>query len=169
MLSGVIEFKAKESACMRPIPKASLLALAVALIASAAIAASAEGIAAYQKRDDTMKQIGRNFYVGIGRVIQGRNPYGPQTVESAETVTKLLSTLPTLFTPGSDVDGSRMDPAIVTNAQDRETLVAQIQQAATALVPAVQSGDKTQMANAYKAVNDACDACHKKYRYEKKE
>jgi cytochrome c556 len=154
---------------MRSITKASLFAVAAAVIASAAIAATVEETAAYQKRDDTMKQIGRNFYVGVGRVIQGRNPYGPQTVESAETVTKLLATLPVLFTPGSNVDGSRMNPDIVTNAQDRETLIAQIQQAAAGLVPATQSGDKTQMASAYKAVNDACEACHTKYRNKVKE
>jgi cytochrome c556 len=154
---------------MRSISKASLLGVAAALIASAAIAATVEETAAYQKRDDTMKQIGRNFYVGVGRVIQGRNPYGPQTVESAEAVTKLLATLPDLFTPGSNVDGSRMNPDIVTNTQDRQTLITQIQQAATGLVPAVQSGDKTQMASAYKAVNDACDACHTKYRNKAKE
>ena len=154
---------------MRLLPKSPFLALAAVMIAFGAIAATADETAAYQKRDDTMKQIARNFYVGIGRVIQGRNPYGPQTVESAENVTQLLATLPTLFTPGSNVDGSRMNPDIVTNMQDRETLIAQIQQAATGLVPAVQSGDKTQMANAYKAVNDGCDACHKKYRNEKKE
>jgi cytochrome c556 len=154
---------------MRPMSKTTLLVLATALIASAAIAATADETAAYQKRDDTMKQIGRNFYVGIGRVVQGRNPYGPQTVESTETLTKLLGTLPTLFTPGSNVEGSRMNPAIVADAQDREALIAQIQQAATGLVPAVQSADKTQMASAYKAVNDGCDACHKKYRLEKKE
>jgi cytochrome c556 len=154
---------------MRPMSKTTLLVLATALIASAAIAATADETAAYQKRDDTMKQIGRNFYVGIGRVVQGRNPYGPQTVESTETLTKLLGTLPTLFTPGSNVEGSRMNPAIVADAQDREALIAQIQQAATGLVPAVQSADKTQMASAYKAVNDGCDACHKKYRIEKKE
>ena len=59
---------------MKPLSKASLLAAAAALIASAAIAATAEETAAYQKRDDTMKQIGRNFYVGIGRVIQGQIP-----------------------------------------------------------------------------------------------
>jgi cytochrome c556 len=158
---------------MRLTSKTSLLAAAyAALIASAAIAAtSEENLAAYKKRDGTMKQIGRNFYVGIGRVVQGRNPYGPQTVTAAETVTKLVAELPALFPPGSDVPESKMNPAILTATTDREALIAQVQQAAVGLVPAVKEGaeNKDVMASVYKAVNDACTACHKKYRYEKEE
>ena len=118
-----------------------------------------------------MKQIGRNFYVGIGRVVQGRNPYGPQTVTAAETVTKLLAELPALFSPGSDVPQSRMNPAILAASSDRDALIAKVQQAAVGLVPAVKEGvdNKDAMASAYQAVADACSACHKKYRYEKEE
>jgi cytochrome c556 len=150
---------------MRPISKASLLAAAAALIATAALAG--DNIAGYQKRDDTMKLIGRNFYIGIGRVVSGRNPYGPDTVTSAETLTKLVADLPTLFPPGSDVEQSKMNPAILT-ASDRDELIAHVQQAATGLVPAVKDGamNKQAMADAYKAVADACNACHKKYRNE---
>jgi cytochrome c556 len=150
---------------MRPISKALLLGATAALFASAAIAG--DNLAGYQTRDDTMKQIGRNFYIGIGRVVQGRNPYGPETVTAAETVTKLLAGLPNLFPPGSDVTQSKMNPAILT-AADRDTLIANVQQAAAGLVPAVKDGatNKEAMASAYKAVNDACNACHKKYRNE---
>ena len=150
---------------MRSIPKASLMAAAAMLIASAATAG--DNIAGYQKREDTMKQIGRNFYTGVGRVVSGRNPYGPETVTAAETVTKLLAELPDLFPSGSDVSQSKMNPAILS-ADDRATLIANIEQAATGLVPAVKEGatNKQAMADAYKSVNDACNACHKKYRNE---
>jgi cytochrome c556 len=45
-------------------------------------------------------------------------------------------------------------------------LIAQVQKAATGLVPGVKEGatNKEAMASAYKAVADACVACHKKYR-----
>jgi cytochrome c556 len=134
---------------MTPVSKASLLAAAAVLVAFAALAG--DNIAGYQKRDDTMKQIGRNFYIGI----------------AAENVTKLVADLPGLFPPGSDVQQSKMNPAILT-ASDRDTLIANVQQAATGLVPAVKDGaaNKQAMADAYKSLNDACNACHKKYRNE---
>jgi cytochrome c556 len=150
---------------MRSLTKASILAAAAALIATAAIAG--DNIAGYQKRDDTMKQLGRNFYIGIGRVVSGRNPYGPDTVTAAENLTRLVADLPTLFPSGSDVQQSKMNPAILT-AADRGELIAHAQQAAAALVPAVKDGatNKQAMADAYKAAADACNACHKKYRNE---
>jgi cytochrome c556 len=146
--------------------KTPLLALAAALIASAAIAATAEeNVAAYQKRDDTMKQLGRNLFVNVGRVVQGRNPYGPETVAAAEAVSKQVADLPSLFPPGSDVPQSKMKPELVT-AGDRDAMIAQVQKAAEGLVPGVKEGatNKEAMASAYKAVADACVACHKKYR-----
>ena len=151
-------------------PTTSLSLTAAALMASVAVAAAAgDNMAGFQKRDDTMKQIGRNFYVGIGRVVQGRNPYGPQTVTAAENLTNLLTELPTLFPPGSDVPDSRMNPQILSATADRDALIAQVQDAAKGLVPAVKEGatNKEVMAAAFKKVDDACDACHNKYRLKK--
>src|ERR1700739_2068737 len=72
-----------------------------------------DGKAAFERREDTMKHMGRPLYLGIGRVVKGTAAYGPDTVAAAETVASLASTLDrTLFPPGSDVDGSRIKPAI---------------------------------------------------------
>jgi len=35
------------------------------------------GKATFEQRVDTMKHMGRPFYLGIGRVLKGRAPYGP--------------------------------------------------------------------------------------------
>src|SRR6202045_4002704 len=78
---------------------------AAALQTVVAYAASPEdGQAAFQRREDTMKRMGRPFYLGIGRVVKGTTAYGPDTVTAAETVATLASTLDkTLFPPGSAV------------------------------------------------------------------
>src|ERR1700741_5120099 len=85
-----------------------------ALLMTAVYGASLEdGKAVFGRRADTMKHMGRPLYLSIGRVVKGTAAYGPDTVTAAETVASLASTLDrTLFPPGSDVDGSRLQPAV---------------------------------------------------------
>jgi cytochrome c556 len=145
----------------------SVAAGTTALLASAVAAPAEDGMAAFAKRQDTMKHMGRPFYLGIGRVIKGTAIYGPDTVNAAETVASLASTLDwTLFPQGSDVAESRVKPEIFTAKEQVEQLIAVVKGATAQLVRAVKTGDKTGIAAAYAAVNDACNACHKQFRKE---
>jgi len=45
-------------------------------------------------------------------------------------------------------------------------LIAAVQTATSRLVPAVKSGEKAAIADAYTAVANACNACHTKFREE---
>ena len=57
-----------------------------ALLMIAAHGASLEdGKAAFERREDTMKHMGRPLFLGIGRVVKGTAAYGPDTV-TAETL-----------------------------------------------------------------------------------
>jgi cytochrome c556 len=126
-----------------------------------------DGKAAFERREDTMKRMGRPLYLGIGRVVKGTVAYGPETVVAAETVAALASTLDrTLFPPGSDVAGSRIKPEIFTAADRVDQLIAEVQSATVQLVPAVKTGDKAAITAAYDTVADACNACHAKFRKE---
>jgi cytochrome c556 len=138
------------------------------LLASAVHGAAPEdGKAAFERREDTMKHMGRPFYLGIGRVVKGTAPYGPDTVTAAETVASLASTLDrTLFRPGSDVAESKIKPEIFAATDHVDQLIAVVQTAAGKLVPAVKTGDKAAITIAYTAVADACNACHKEFRKE---
>src|SRR5690348_1938373 len=72
----------------------ALAAGAGALLAAVSQAAPPEdGKAAFERREDKMKHMGRPFYLGIGRVVKGTAAYGPDTVTAAETVAALASTL----------------------------------------------------------------------------
>src|SRR5216683_6597445 len=121
-----------------------LAAGAGALLAAAAQAAPPEdGKAAFERREDKMKHIGRPFYLGIGRVVKGTTVYGPDTVAAAETVAALASTLDrTLFPPGSDVAESKIKPEIFTAPARVDQLIAAVKSATAELVPAIKTGDK---------------------------
>jgi cytochrome c556 len=141
---------------------------ASALLTVVVYAASPEdGKAAFQRREDTMKHMGRPFYLGIGRVVKGTAAYGPDTVAAAETVASLASTLDrNLFPPGSDVDGSKIKPEIFSANDHVDQLIGAVQTATVRLVPAVKTGDKAAITVAYAAVADARNACHKEFRKE---
>ena len=147
--------------------------IVVAAIGSLSITAavlgesSADGKAVFARREDTMKRMGRPLYLGIGRVVKGTTPYGPDTVTAAETVASLASTLDrTLFAPGSNLADSKIKPAIFAAGDQVDQLIAAVQTATSRLVPAVKSGDKAAIAAAYTAAADACNACHTKFREE---
>jgi cytochrome c556 len=126
-----------------------------------------DGKAAFERREEAMKRMGRPLYLGIGRVVKGTVAYGPETVVAAETVAALASTLDrSLFPPGSDVAESRIKPEIFTAADRVDQLIAAVKSATVQLVPAVKTGDKAALTAAYDTVADACNACHAKFRKE---
>lgn len=139
----------------------------IALLAVAGVASSEDGKAAFERREATMKRMGRPFYLGIGRVVKGATAYGPDTVAAAETVASVASTLNrTLFPPGSDVAESKIKPEIFA-ANDRvDQLIAAVQAATAQLVPAVKTGDKAAISAAYTTAYNACNACHTQFRQE---
>ena len=140
----------------------ALLAVAVPVVVFAA--STVDGQAAFERRETTMKHMGRPLYLGIGRVVKGTAAYGPDTVAAAETVASLAGTLNrNLFPPGSDVDGSRIKPEIFSADDHVDQLIAAVQSATAQLVPAVRSGDKIAITAAYNAVADACNACHSEF------
>ena len=142
------------------------LLMAAALCASAATAVAAEdGTAAFQKREEVMKQLGRPFYLGVGKAVRGLTPLGPDAVDAAEKVAATAKSLdPALFPAGSDVSTSKMKPEIVTQKERITQLSEAVRKAADGLVVALKSGDKAAISAAYAATNDACNACHKDFR-----
>src|SRR4029077_11088338 len=128
------------------------LAVGVAtLLVTVGYAASpVAGTDAFATREDTMRRMGRAFYVGIGRVFKGTAEFGPGTVTAAETVAALAGTLGTLFPPGSDVAESRMKPEIFTAKGDVDRLTAEVQATVGRLLVAVKGADKPTITAAYR-------------------
>jgi len=145
----------------------SMVAGMIAVFPLASGGAAEDSTAAFEKRQDTMKHMGRPLYLGIGRVVKGTTAFGPDTVAAAETVATLAATLDwTLFPPGSDIAESKIKREIFGAREHVEQLIAVVKTATAQLVPAVKRGDRVAIASAYTAVNDACNACHKEFRKE---
>jgi cytochrome c556 len=154
---------------MRGWPHLAVVVAGVTVLSAAAVlgASPEEGKAAFERRTDTMKRMGRPLYLGIGRVVKGTAAYGTDTVTAAETVAALAATLDRgLFPPGSDVNGSRIKPEIFAADGHIDQLIAAVQVAAGKLVPAVKTGETATITAAYTAVADACNACHSEFRKE---
>jgi len=139
-----------------------------ALLMTAVYGASLEdGKAVFERREDTMKHMGRPLYLGIGRVVKATAAYGPDKVTAAETVASLASTLDrNLFLPGSDVAESKIKPAIFGAGDHVDQLIVGVQTATAQLIPAVKSGNSAAIAAAYTAAANACNACHTEFRKE---
>jgi cytochrome c556 len=148
--------------CWRVVTGAVGVASLLATGGYAASSVTNEG--AFSQREDTMRKMGRAFYLGVGRVVKGRAELGPATVTAAEAVASLSGALDTLFPPGSDVADSKIKPQIFLAKPHVDDLVAKVQAAASQLVRAVKNGDKTAIAASYNAVNDACESCHTEFR-----
>jgi len=144
------------------------LSIAVAALALVVATAQAlDGQAVYEKRADTMKQLGKPFYLTLGRAVKNSQPIGPDIVAAAETVAELAKTLqPDLFAPGSDVGGSKIKPEIFKQPERVAALIDAVHAAVAQLVPAARSGDKAALGAAFGAAAQACAACHKAFRTE---
>jgi len=138
----------------------------IAVLSLGTVALAEDGRAAFQKRHDTMKEMGRALYLVVGRVAKGRSEYGPDTVAAAENLARLVTTISTLFPPGSDVADSNMKPSILAAPDKVAQLVAAVQAAMPEFVVDVKSGDKARIAVAYTTMTKACDACHSDFRKE---
>ena len=138
----------------------------IAVLSLGTVSLAEDGRAAFQKRHDTMKEMGRALYLVVGRVAKGRSDYGPDTVAAAEDLARLVTTIGTLFPPGSDVADSNMKPSILAAPDKVAQLVATVQAAMPGFVVDVKSGDKERIAAAYTKMSKACDACHSDFRKE---
>ena len=61
---------------------------------------------------------------------------------------------------------SKIKPEIFAAGDRVDQLITAVQTATAKLVPAVKTGEKATIADAYTAVADACNACHMEYRKE---
>jgi cytochrome c556 len=120
--------------------------------------------AAFDHRVDTMKRMGRALYTTLGRVVRGKAELNPDAVAAAETVASLAATIDTLFPPGSNIGDSRAKPEIFAARPRVKELAAGVEGAATNLVAAAKGGDAAALAAAYKAQDEACEACHRDFR-----
>jgi cytochrome c556 len=74
--------------------------------------------------------------------------------------------IPSMFPAGTALPSSRAKPEIWTNRADFEAKAAALAEAGARLAEIAGTGDKEAFAAQYKAVGQACAACHDTYRAE---
>ena len=82
----------------------------------------------------------------------------------ADEMVAFFRTLPTLFPPGSDGNGSRALPSVWSDRAGFERASANAVTAAEALRAAAGSGDGAATTAAVQAMGASCGACHRNYR-----
>ncbi|MGB0749338.1 MAG: c-type cytochrome [Magnetospiraceae bacterium] len=87
-----------------------------------------------------------------------------QLRKAAAAIAEQSEALPTLFPPGSNHKPSEALPAIWETWADFEERFDLLAQKAEALEAAIDSGDVAKTMAAYKAVTEACHACHILYK-----
>lgn len=146
------------------------IAASVALVAATglAFAAAHGGNPEVSARKAHMGLQGFNLYYLLG-VAGGKADYDAETAQGAADNLVALSNINQMryWPAGSDNgtlgDATRALPALWENFPDVMTKVGAVKEAALALQGAAGNGLDA-MAPAAKALNDACNACHKAYR-----
>jgi len=82
----------------------------------------------------------------------------------AKNISRWGHVFPTLFPAGSDKGETKAAPAIWSDNAGFLKAAAALSAAGDSLATAAKAGDATAVATAFKAVGDACGACHKDYR-----
>ena len=144
------------------------LATAMALCAGGAVggavggAAQAQGIDPIKTRQAGMGLLSSTF-AGIKGVIDANGDV--KTLEGrGRNIARWAVVYPTLFPAGSDKGETKAAPAIWSDNAGFLKAAAALSAAGESLATAAKAGDAAAVAVAYKAVGDACGACHKDYR-----
>ena len=120
--------------------------------------------AAYERRADTMRTIGRALFTTIGNAVRGTTGFGPATAAAADQLASLAPTLPTLFSEGSILGESNLKPELFAQRDRANAMIARVQADVAKLVPVVKGGDPQAIAPLFKETSDACSACHSEFR-----
>ena len=141
--------------------------LSVALIASYAIAtptfAQTAPEDAYDYRHSVMKSLGNHTHAFF-LIFSGKVDQPTQMSTHANAIAAIGAEIGTLFPPGSNVDDSHALP-LIWEEPEQFSEVAQNTEIATArLAAAAVSGDRQAVAQAFRALGNACKGCHDRYR-----
>ncbi len=142
-----------------------LLLLGAAVWTIIAVAAETEDIIKY--RQGVMKSVGGHM-AAAAQIVRGKVDYGDDLGYHAESIARTMQTVESLFPKDTDFGETRALDAIWSEPDKFKAVSDESRAATSAFHDAVKSSDKNAYAAKFKAVADACKACHKDFR-EKKE
>ena len=138
------------------------LTLVAAMAVATIGAAHAQAVDPIQVRQAGLDLLSGTFG-GVKAVLAGNGDV--KTLESAgKAIQRWGALMPSLFPAGSDKGATKAAPAIWSDAAGFQKAAMTLSQAGEGLAIAAKAGDATAVAAAFKAIGEACGACHKDYR-----
>ena len=146
--------------------KSVTLLLTAALCTSASEVASKDLSTTVSERQTGFKAMGRSMKT-IGKALRKGDGSSDAVSQAGATIVSEAVKIGGWFPAGSGIDDGLDTDAlnyIWKNSEKFNTVTEQLNQAAAALVTAIDGGDTGQVDLAYKATKDACSACHRSFR-----
>ena len=140
--------------------------LAFGIVGGFALAFASAGDAAsdvVKQREDAMKSLGGSMKK-ISAVAKGEAEYSPALNQEAANINEIAMKVAEVFPEGSGGEDTRAKPEIWSDWSGFEMKIKDFQDAASALVPAVESGERAQIGAALGAVGKTCGGCHDSFR-----
>lgn len=142
--------------------KKTIALLTVAILVAAGVA-RAEGLDPIEVRQTGLDLLAGDFS-GIKAVITAKGDM--KTLENpAKAIQRWAMVMPTLFPKGSETGhNTKALPEIWSDSAGFQKAAAALGDAAGKLAVAARAGDADAVATEFKAVGDACGACHRSFR-----
>jgi len=137
----------------------------IALFAGAAVAAEPEDIIKYRK--NVMKATAGHMGA-TAAIVTGKVNYKGDLADHARAIQAMTKDVAALFPKDSDFGDTEALDAVWKNTAEFKKRSDNAKAKSTAFVNAVASNDQAKIAAGFKELNDACKACHKDFRKEKK-
>lgn len=105
----------------------------------------------------------------MAQIVRGKVSYGDRLVVHAKALNSIIGNIPELFPEGSDFGETEAKEEIWSNWEKFKKSAETAEQKADAFMKTTQSGDKAAIGQSFKALGEACKACHKDFRKEEEE
>ena len=139
------------------------LVLLTGMLVPALVLGAAEPEDIIKYRQNSMKASGAHM-AASSAIIKGKVPFKSQLIVHALALEQLNHDIASLFPKGSDFGNTNALDAVWENRADFEKAAHAVAIKAKAFTRAAASKDPKTADAAFKALGDACSACHKKFR-----
>ncbi len=128
---------------------------------AAAPAAESEDIIKY--RQGVMASVGGHTAAAT-QIVRGKVDYADDLAYHAESIARSMQTVESLFPEGSDFGETRALDSVWSKPVEFKQVSEKAREATKAFLAAVKANDKAALVDEFKAMVDACKACHKDFR-----
>ena len=131
----------------------------------AALAEESDPEAVIKYRQGVMHAQGGHMSA-MAQIVRGKIDDGDRLIAHAKALDSIIGNIPDLFPEGSDFGETEALEEIWSNWEKFADAAKTAEQRSEVFLNAVASGDKESIGKGFKALGEACKACHKDFREE---